>query len=49
MAKVRQREGEKEFMIPSLIVPVHVRVHSWEKGGKWGTDVMYQTQKPELQ
>lgn len=39
----------REFMGLGLIVPVHVRVHSWGKKGKWGTDVLYQTQRPELQ
>lgn len=43
------REGVREFMGLGLIVPVHVRVHSWGKRGKWGTDVLYQTQRPELQ
>lgn len=42
-------DGVREFMVPGLIVPVHVRVHSWGKRGKWGTDVLYQTQRPELQ
>lgn len=42
-------EGVREFMVPGLIVPVHVRVHSWGKRGKWGTDVLYQKQNPELQ
>lgn len=42
-------EGVREFIVPGLIVPAHVRVHSWGKRGKWGTDVLYQTQRPELQ
>lgn len=41
--------GLREFTAAGLIVPVHVRVHSWGKRGKWGTDVVYQTQRPELQ
>lgn len=45
----RGREGVREFIVSGLIVPVHVRVHSWGKRGKWGTDVLYQTQRPELQ
>lgn len=45
----RVREGVGEFMVLGLIVPVHVRVHSWGKRGKWGTDVVYQTQRPGLQ
>lgn len=47
--KKMNAEGVREFMGPGLIVPVHVRVHSWGKRGKWGTDVLYQTQRPELQ
>lgn len=43
------REGVREFMVLGLIVPVHVRVCSWGKRGKWGADVLYQTQRPELQ
>lgn len=43
------REGVREFMVPGLIIPGHVRVHSWGKRGKWGTDVLYQTHRPELQ
>lgn len=42
-------EGVREFIVAGLVVPVHVRVHSWGKRGKWGTDVLYQTQRPELQ
>lgn len=41
--------GVREFIAACVIVPVHVRVHSWGKRGKWGTDVVYQTQRPELQ
>lgn len=32
-----------------LFVPAHVRVCSWGRGGKWATDVLYQTQTPALQ
>lgn len=43
------RDRMREFMVLGLIVPVHVRVHSWGKRGKWGTDVLYPTQSSELQ
>lgn len=43
------REGVREFMVPGLIVPAHVRVHSWGNRGKWGADVLYQTLRPALQ
>lgn len=49
MLREMDAEGVREFMVPGLIVPAHVRVHSWGRRGKWGTDVLYQTQRPGLQ
>lgn len=49
MLREMNAERVREFIVLGLIVPAHVRVHSWGKRGKWGTDVLYQTQRPELQ